>query len=233
MKILAPVDQSHRDGITLPYCVKMAKALNATVAAVEVVPLTRTFIPGAVRETEAYIDAVVMGLREQGVGAEGIVRRGDPAGVIISLASELPADLIIMTTHGRKGLGKLVLGSIADAVLTHCHKPVLLLSEVANGALSDEKVRRQSAYLATVIWRKQARGLITAEEANQQIEILAAAGLDRTVLFSAYENPAAHAGSFDWLDLDFQLRTLQLFLPEEVPSLVSEQPPQFRGRRAA
>jgi hypothetical protein len=47
MKILTPVDQSRRDGIVLPYCVSIAKALDASIALVQVVPLTRSLIPGA------------------------------------------------------------------------------------------------------------------------------------------------------------------------------------------
>ena len=188
------------------------------------VALQRSVVPGAVREAEAYASAVVAGLREQGVDAESIVRRGDPASVIVALVNETGADMIVMTARGRSGLGKGVLGSVADAVLANGQKPVMLLSESATGERTDEDVRRQSAYVATVIWNRQVRGLCTADEAQAQLEQLATSGLDRDVLFSSYKGLEEDGGSpFGWLDIDFQLQTLCQFLPQEVDSQTDEQ----------
>ncbi|MCH8901508.1 MAG: universal stress protein [Chloroflexi bacterium] len=104
------------------------------------------------------------GLREDGLEVETSVRRGDPATVIVALAEEFEANLILMTTRGRSGLGKLMLGSVADAVLANSQKPVLLLSEATNGvAVDHEENRLEAAYLATVIWNKEAQGLYTKE----------------------------------------------------------------------
>jgi nucleotide-binding universal stress UspA family protein len=50
---------------------------------------------------------------------------GPPADVIVSVAQRLPADLIVMVTHGRRGLARLVEGSIAEKVLRHAPCPVL------------------------------------------------------------------------------------------------------------
>ena len=83
------------------------------------------------RQAKAYLAAVAAGLREDGLVVETSVRQGNPATVIVVLAEELKANLILMTTRGRSGLGKLVLGSVADAVLANSAKPVLLLSEAA------------------------------------------------------------------------------------------------------
>lgn len=223
MKILTPVDQSARDGIVLPYCVRMADALEAVVALVHIIPLTRSLVPNAMRQAEAYLFAVESGLREQGLTTEAIVRRGDPAGVIVALASELEVDLIVMTTRARSSLGKFVLGSVADAVLANCPKPVLLLSEATNGSRSDEGTRRQSAYLATVIWHKQARGLYARDESKQELERLAASGLDRSVLFATYQALEDRGALFDWLDIDFQMNTLRKFLPEDIHALGGEE----------
>jgi nucleotide-binding universal stress UspA family protein len=51
--------------------------------------------------------------------------RGDAATEIVALAKELKADLIVMGTHGRTGLRRLALGSVAEAVLRRAHCPVL------------------------------------------------------------------------------------------------------------
>jgi nucleotide-binding universal stress UspA family protein len=51
--------------------------------------------------------------------------RGDPAGEIIRLAGEAKADLVVMGTHGRSGLGRLLMGSVAEAVMRKSPCPVV------------------------------------------------------------------------------------------------------------
>ena len=228
MKILLPLDQSRRDGIGLPYAAQMAPALRATIVVVQVIPLTRSIVPKAMRRAEAYLTAVAVGLREDGLVVETSVRRGDPATVIVALAEELEASLILMTTRGRSGLGKLVLGSVADAVLANSHKPVLLLSEATNGVTANEENRLEAAYLATVIWNKEARGFYTKEEAERELERLVALGLDRSVLFSMYQAQEHHGAPCAWLDIDFQMKALRKFLPEKAALSEDEEPEQIR-----
>jgi len=219
MKILVPIDRSRRDGIVLPYSTTAAKAFGASIVVVHVVAARKAMMPGTIREAEAYASAVAAGLREDGIQTESIVRRGDPAGTIVILVEETKADLIVMTTRGRGGIGKIVLGSVGDAVLANCGKPVLLLSESAPTLQSDENVRKQSAYLATVIWNRRVRGLCTDEEARFELENLAGSGLNKDVLMSSYEGLEEIGGTpFDWLDIDFQVNTLRQFLPQEVNS---------------
>ena len=50
---------------------------------------------------------------------------GDPAGAIVDLAKRESADLIVMGTHGRKGLSRLLMGSVAEAVVRRAECPVL------------------------------------------------------------------------------------------------------------
>ena len=78
-------------------------------------------------EAEDYLDALVARLRAQNVQV-GVDRPEGPAeDVIVERARDLNVDLIAMTTHGRSGLGRLVFGSVADAVLRHAPCPVLLI----------------------------------------------------------------------------------------------------------
>ena len=217
-RILVPVDQSKRDAIARPYCVRMAQALQAEVFVLSVIPLARSFIPSSVRQVEAYVAGVAQGLSDEGIPATGIVRRGDIASTIVAVAQEYDVDLILMITRGRRGLGRLVLGSTAEAVLTNTQKPVLLLSEAGNGFHANKERHLQSVYLATVLWHKEAKGEITPEQARAEIERLAHLGLDRDVLLTTYERRDASAASLAWLDIDFQLRTLQTYLPEAVAS---------------
>src|SRR5262245_17176512 len=71
-----------------------------------------------VREAEAYLEGVKADLAAQGVQrVQTSVWYGTPASAIIEAARVGKADLIVMSTHGRSGLGRLVLGSVAEAVL--------------------------------------------------------------------------------------------------------------------
>lgn len=58
---------------------------------------------------------------------EKAVAVGAPPSTIITLAAQLGADLIVMSTHGRAGLGSLLYGSVAEAVLRAATVPVLLV----------------------------------------------------------------------------------------------------------
>ena len=66
-------------------------------------------------------------LPDSGVEVEYHVRDGSPAAEIIRLASEEKVNLIVMGTHGRGGLGRLLMGSVAEAVLRRAPCPVLTL----------------------------------------------------------------------------------------------------------
>lgn len=81
-----------------------------------------------VREAEEYLTAVAARLGEEGIkGVETSVWYGSPATAIIEAARLQKGDLIVMTTHGRSGLGRLILGSVAESVLRGTTTPILLL----------------------------------------------------------------------------------------------------------
>ena len=79
--------------------------------------------------TPADVKAALAALHlpDPGVEAEYRVSEGEPAAEIIRLARELGANLIAMGTHGRSGLGRILLGSVAEAVLRRAPCPVLTL----------------------------------------------------------------------------------------------------------
>lgn len=94
-------------------------------------------IPGAdprnaqvavVHEAERYVAGVKTRLAEGGFTAiDTSVWYGRPALAIVEAARVHDADLIVMTTHGRSGLGRLILGSVAESVLRGTDTPILLL----------------------------------------------------------------------------------------------------------
>jgi len=80
-------------------------------------------------EPEEYLAPIAVELRAKGVKTTTMVRRGEPDEEILAGAREAGADLIAMTTHGRSGLGRLLFGSVAEAVLRQSEVPVFLMRQ--------------------------------------------------------------------------------------------------------
>lgn len=78
-------------------------------------------------ESEAYLNSIRGQWSGLGIPVHTEATRGDPAGMIIDTASAVDADLIVMTTHGRAGLSRLINGSVAEGVLRTSPIPVLLI----------------------------------------------------------------------------------------------------------
>lgn len=81
----------------------------------------------AIEEGESYLARLAKPLMEQGLQVETTVPYGEPVEEILATIVARNADLVVMCTHGRSGLGRWVYGSVAEAVLAKCPAPVLLV----------------------------------------------------------------------------------------------------------
>jgi nucleotide-binding universal stress UspA family protein len=134
-KILVPLDGSPTAEAALPTAVELARenpgATLVLVRAAEAEPLALGDSVSAqvyaVRDAEEYLDAVARRLTGQGLTITTSVWYGPPATSIVEAAAAGKVDLIVMNSHGRSGLNRLVLGSVAEHVLRGTHTPVLLL----------------------------------------------------------------------------------------------------------
>jgi nucleotide-binding universal stress UspA family protein len=134
-KILVPLDGSLLAEAALERAIGIAGETPGTSIAIVRAAEAPTF--GAdpidaqvtvVREAEAYLDQVGARLRDRGVrDVTTSVWYGPAAPAIVEAAEATGADLIVMSTHGRSGLGRLLLGSVAESVLRATHTPILLL----------------------------------------------------------------------------------------------------------
>lgn len=136
---VVPLDGSPVAEAIIPFVLEIAGPLDLEIALVRVLqPVPPQVIEGSrhvvVEDVQArrldaqeYLAALAAELRAKGIRAQTHVRRGDPPAEIVACAREIGADLIAMTTHGRSGLGRLVFGSVAEAVLRHSHLPVFLM----------------------------------------------------------------------------------------------------------
>ncbi|MEN9711902.1 MAG: hypothetical protein RLY90_163 [Pseudomonadota bacterium] len=79
-------------------------------------------------DAQKTLDAIVKVASKHGVSAKGVVVRSDiVSDALIAAAKKHKADLIVMASHGRRGIKRLLLGSETQQVLTHSHLPVLVL----------------------------------------------------------------------------------------------------------
>ena len=75
-------------------------------------------------------------LRDSGLNATPILKEGDPKSRIIDLATEWHADLIVLGSHGRKGLNRFLLGSVSEAVARHapCSVQIVRIGRESEGS---------------------------------------------------------------------------------------------------
>ncbi|HLG94168.1 MAG TPA: universal stress protein, partial [candidate division Zixibacteria bacterium] len=85
------------------------------------------------REAQQYLESATRRPEWKSVKAQLMVKVGPAADVIIDYARSRRADLIVMSTHGRSGLGRWAFGSIADKVLRGANCPVLLVRASLKG----------------------------------------------------------------------------------------------------
>ena len=135
--ILVPLDGSTLAEAALPRVVELARGGETTVLLVHAVAAhgrdgrvaTHADLD-VTREAEAYLSGVRERLADRGVRAvRAAVRHGPPARVIVEVAAAAKADLIVMSTHGRSGLDRMLLGSVAERVLRSTTTPTLLVRE--------------------------------------------------------------------------------------------------------
>jgi nucleotide-binding universal stress UspA family protein len=139
--ILVSTDGSELSERAIGHAVELAKEAKAKLTAVTVTaPLQFVAIEGMVypedperykqvtlAQAEAMLDVASNAARAQGVECERvIVEAGQPFDGIISTAKEKGCDLIVMASHGRRGISALILGSETQKVLTHSTIPVLV-----------------------------------------------------------------------------------------------------------
>lgn len=143
-RILVPTDGSALSKKAVTSAIALAKLCQAELVALQVVPrYPQAYFDGGlaiaadeVKQVEKawsdaaqkVVDAVQKSAAAKGVKAKAVVVRSDlVADAIQTTAKKQQCDLIVMASHGRKGIKRLLLGSETQHVLTHGSTPVLVL----------------------------------------------------------------------------------------------------------
>src|SRR5262245_61495329 len=131
-KILAPVDGSSVSAQALPVAAMLAVALQSRLILLRVLnsPNHTSGLNRAGADTSKarqFFDAELRLLASQNIAAECVVQHGKPAAAIMNYARQAQIGLMVMATHGRSGLTRMLFGSVTDAVVQHCDIPLLIV----------------------------------------------------------------------------------------------------------
>ena len=146
--ILIPLDASETAAQALPAAQEMARRFSAKVVLLHVLDTTNASLalgvnaaagaitdPNAITNrlaaateaARAYLTATGEMLATNGLSVTTEVRDGPAGATIVATAQEMGAELIVMSSHGRSGLSRLVFGSVTNHVVRHATTPVLVV----------------------------------------------------------------------------------------------------------
>lgn len=208
--VLVPLDGSALAAQVLPYAEMVARSTGATVLLLRVMnPYPAELVRegmGVYRETDdpggavpsaadwedvlsrinsdaqSYLDQMADTIRSDGVTVETAVKDGDPADCILEEADKDAGTLIAMTTHGRTGVGRWLLGSVTDKIVRSGRHPMLITRAQEGGAHPVNRV------ILTL------DGSELSEQAQPHaVEMAKALGLGITVLRAVSLNPYGEA----------------------------------------
>jgi nucleotide-binding universal stress UspA family protein len=142
--ILIPTDGSDLSKKAVKKGIEFAKTIKARITTIHVVPEFRIiadesfvsltpeakkrFEEESLRRAKKMLDSVVQQAKAQGVRCDAVAEANDlPYQQIIATAKSSKCDLILMASHGRRGIASVLLGSETAKVLTHSTIPVLVV----------------------------------------------------------------------------------------------------------
>lgn len=140
--ILLPTDFSGCANYAVPYVAAIARATGASIICVHVIepvvpavgytgltePLPLADVSDQLEDSaEKELPRLTECEDLAGLNVEEVIVHGDAAAEIVRVASEREVDLIVVSSHGRAGLGRILFGSTAEAVVRHALCPVLVV----------------------------------------------------------------------------------------------------------
>ena len=192
IRILVPVDGSPEASAALPYAAALA------TPGTEIVLLT--VVPSATDAdaARAGLETAAQRLRVVGQTVRTEVATGNPARRIVDIAAELRAEMIVMASHGRGAIGRLIYGSVADRVGRESPVPVMVVrtKQLAPGPVGitrlvvplDGSSRAESALpVATTISQRLGTPISLVRVVDPADAMPPAVGVDEAIPFEIYD----------------------------------------------
>lgn len=133
-KVLIATDGSRFSNAAEKKAIDFAKSYGGELGIISVVDVPSEFyaespktVDELINKAKSYVDAVKKDAELSGVRAETVVKEGEAYRVITDTAKEIGADVIVMGSHGRTGLKRLLMGSVTEKVIGHTPCPVLVV----------------------------------------------------------------------------------------------------------
>lgn len=141
MKIVIALDASTHSDRALEFVARMRWPAGSRVIVLSVLQpmastLTSAYEPGVIapgdleglrQQLEELVASAERTLREVGISTEGRVLSGDPRETLVQAAQSERADLVVVGSHGRTGIARMMLGSVSSHVVTHAPCSVLVV----------------------------------------------------------------------------------------------------------
>ena len=146
--ILCPVDFSDASRKAVQYAREFAAGMGASIHLLSVVEprpmavdITLNYVPleedlekAAAEDLKVILDELL----QAGLKAECSIEFGTPADTILDKAEALDVNLLIMGSHGKKGLSRFIMGSVAETVVRKANCPVLIVKSEEKEFIGDE-----------------------------------------------------------------------------------------------
>jgi nucleotide-binding universal stress UspA family protein len=229
-KVMVPLDGSAFAERAVPWAAALARANGGRLVLLRAALSYWYDVEGVAETTplhlkaKAELDAAAERARSFGLPVEAHLVPGTAAASIVAAAAQLKIDLVVMSTHGRSGIGRFLYGSVADAVLRHAPVPVVLVPVAAPVAWPDATTLRVLVPLDGSELARRALGPLAALAAAMPVE---------AVLVQVVPPPAAEGAALGFPptyaipevpDPDEQLGTARRDLEDEASRLAGTLP---------
>ena len=139
--VVVPLDGSELAETALPYAVALCRGMDMEMVLLHVIPANESVYSDgndggqdasdSREEMDAmarmYLNGIVRRLEDEGLDARMSVHEGRPSTVITAVARGTEPSMIAMASHGRSGMSRLLMGSVAEAVVRESGEPVLMV----------------------------------------------------------------------------------------------------------
>ena len=138
-KILVPLDGSDLAELAIRHAQEIARGARSEILLLQAIYFPYPVVPeaamvpdakwlaGAKKDASRYLEGIAAPLREAGMRVRTLLDERPPADAILHVAAREGVDLIVMSTHGRGGLSRMLMGSVAESVFRATPRTVMLV----------------------------------------------------------------------------------------------------------